>query len=414
MDLCQAFWSGWKSGLVSLYCVAFPQRSIQKMSCACSTGSLARRLAWLYLKAAKVTTSGPSEILQRRSFSHRSRLYVELVLESFLNGCNGDKFMRRNFLVFSVACLSVLSLGAQAQDFPNKTVRIINPFPGGPTDSFARLIAAKLQSGLKQAVIVDAKGGAGGTIGVAAAAKSAPDGYTLLITTASTQIVQPVVRKSIPYDAEKDFIPIMATGGSASVVVVHPSLPVKNLREFIDYARANPEMVSYGSSGTGTALHLAGEVFASIAGVKLQHIPYKTGAQSMTDLLGGQVKAMFDSPSNSSPQIKNGKVKGLAVMGPDRLSILPDVPTTAELGMPNMQFTNWFGVYAPTGTPPEIVDRLINILRPAMNDLDMKEFIDRSGMPPTPLFGQDMAFASRKQRIELAEVIKRAGIPLID
>jgi len=303
--------------------------------------------------------------------------------------------MRRNFMALSLAFMSLFSIQASSQEFPNKTIRIVNPFPGGPTDSFARLIAAKLQTGLKQAVIVEAKPGAGGTIAVAAAAKAVPDGYTLLITSASTQIVQPVVRKSLPYDAEKDFIPIMATGGSASVIVVHPSLPVKNLREFIDYARANPEMVSYGSSGNGTALHLAGEVFASIAGVKLQHIPYKTAAQSMTDLLGGQVKAMFDSPNNSSPQIKNGKVKGLAVMGPERLSVIP-------------------GVYAPAGTPPEIVERMIKILKPAMGDQDMKEYFERSGMPPSPLFGQDMAVASRNQRNDLAEVVKRAGIPLID
>jgi len=322
--------------------------------------------------------------------------------------------MRRNFMALSLAFLSLFSIQASSQEFPNKTIRIVNPFPGGPTDSFARLIAAKLQTGLKQAVIVEAKPGAGGTIAVAAAAKAVPDGYTLLITSASTQIVQPVVRKSLPYDAEKDFIPIMATGGSASVIVVHPSLPVKNLREFIDYARANPEMVSYGSSGNGTALHLAGEVFASIAGVKLQHIPYKTAAQSMTDLLGGQVKAMFDSPNNSSPQIKNGKVKGLAVMGPERLSVIPDVPTTSELGMPSMRFTNWLGVYAPAGTPPEIVERMIKILKPAMGDQDMKEYFERSGMPPSPLFGQDMAVASRNQRNDLAEVVKRAGIPLID
>jgi tripartite-type tricarboxylate transporter receptor subunit TctC len=322
--------------------------------------------------------------------------------------------MRRNLIALVLVCFSFISVKAFAQEYPNKTIRIINPFPGGPTDSFARLIAGKLQAGLKQAVIVEAKAGAGGTIGVAAAAKSTPDGYTLLITSASTQIVQPVVRKSMPYDAEKDFIPIMSTGGSASVIVVHPSLPVKNLREFIDYAKANPEMISYGSSGNGTALHLAGEVFASIAGVKLQHIPYKTAAQSMTDLLGGQVKAMFDSPNNSSPQIKSGKVRGLAVMGPERLSVLPDVPTTTELGIPTMRFTNWLGVYAPAGTSPEIVDRIIKILKPAMGDQDMKEYFERSGMPPSPLFGQDMAVASRNQRNDLADVIKRAGIPLID
>jgi tripartite-type tricarboxylate transporter receptor subunit TctC len=322
--------------------------------------------------------------------------------------------IRRQICLLALTFLTAGVPTAWAQDFPNKTIRIINPFPGGPTDAFARLIASKLQAGLKQTVIVEAKAGAGGTIAVTAVAKAVPDGYTLLITSASTQIVQPVVRKTLPYDPEKDFIPIMSTGGSASVVVVHPSVPVKTLREFIEYARANPDVVTYGSSGNGTALHLAGEVFASIAGVKLQHIPYKTAAQSMTDLLGGQVKAMFDSPNNSSPQIKNGKVKGLAVMGPERLSVLPDVPTTAELGMPTMRFTNWLGVYVPAGTPSAIVDRMISILRPAMNDADMKEYFERSGMPPTPLFGQDMAQSSRVQRSELADVIKKAGIPLLD
>jgi tripartite-type tricarboxylate transporter receptor subunit TctC len=262
-------------------------------------------------------------------------------------------------------------------------------------------------------VVVDNIGGGGGVIASQNTARAPADGYTLMQGYVATHGTAPATRK-LPYDAEKDFMPIMAPGGSASVIVVHPSLPVKNLREFIDYARANPEMISYGSSGNGTALHLAGEVFASIAGVKLQHIPYKTAAQSMTDLLGGQVKAMFDSPNNSSPQIKNGKVKGLAVMGPERLSVIPDVPTTAELGMPSMRFTNWLGVYAPAGTPPEIVERMIKILKPAMGDQDMKEYFERSGMPPSPLFGQDMAVASRNQRNDLAEVVKRAGIPLID
>ena len=305
-------------------------------------------------------------------------------------------------------CLTVpLCFG---QSFPHKPLRIITSEPGGVADFTARLIAQGLTERFGQRALVDNRG----VNAIDIVVKSRPDGYTLLITSASTQIVQPVVRKSIPYDAEKDFIPIMSTGGSASVVVVHPSLPVKNLREFIEYARSNPEAVSYGSSGTGTALHLAGEVFGSIAGVKLQHIPYKTAAQSMNDLLGGQVKSMFDSPNNSSPQVKSGKIKALAVMGPDRLSVLPDVPTTAELGMPNMRFTNWLGVYAPAGTPAEIVERLIRILKPAMAEQDMKDYFERSGMPPTPLFGQDLAAASKIQRNELAEVIKRAAIPLID
>lgn len=321
---------------------------------------------------------------------------------------------RKIFATLAALVAAALSLPLAAQDYPNRPVKIINPFPGGPTDSFARIVARKLQDGLGQPVIVEARPGAGGTIAVGMVAKSPPDGYTLLVTSASTQVVQPVVRKTTPYDAEKDFVPIMSTGSSSSVIVVHPSLQVNTLRELVDFARANPGTITYGSSGNGTALHLAGEVFAGVAGVQLQHIPYKTAAQSMNDLLGGQVKAMFDSPNNSSPQINAGKLRGLAVMGPVRLAVLPEVPTTAELGMPTMRFSNWLAVYAPAGTPPAIVERLTNILRRSVSDADMKEHFDRSGMPQTPLFGAELAQSSRMQRAELAEIVKRAGIPLVD
>jgi tripartite-type tricarboxylate transporter receptor subunit TctC len=323
--------------------------------------------------------------------------------------------MRRKILMTLAALVAAAtSLPLAAQDYPNRPVKIINPFPGGPTDSFARIVARKLQEGLGQPVIVEARPGAGGTIAVGMVAKSPPDGYTLLVTSASTQVVQPVVRKTISYDAERDFVPIMSTGSSSSVIVVHPSVQVTTMRELIEFARANPGAVTYGSSGNGTALHLAGEVFASVAGVQLQHIPYKTAAQSMNDLLGGQVKAMFDSPNNSAPQINAGKLRGLAVMGPVRLAVLPEVPTTAELGIPTMRFSNWLAVYAPAGTPPAIVERVTNILRRSVSDADMKEHFDRSGMPQTPLFGVELAQSSRTQRAELADIVKRAGIPLVD
>lgn len=189
--------------------------------------------------------------------------------------------MRSGFLKIAAWVALAFSPLLNAQTYPDRAVKIINPFPGGPTDTYARLLASKLQRGLGQPFIVDGRPGAGGIMGVTAAAKSTPDGYTLLVTSASTQVVQPVVRKTIPYDAEKDFIPIIATGTVYSIIVVRNSLPVSNLDELIAYANANPDKLSYGSSGIGTALHLAGEVFAAETGTKLLHVPYKTATQSM-------------------------------------------------------------------------------------------------------------------------------------
>jgi tripartite-type tricarboxylate transporter receptor subunit TctC len=322
---------------------------------------------------------------------------------------------RRKLLKAATAFSAIGALPVRAQEaFPSRTVTIINPYPGGPTDRFARLVAQKLENAWGKSVVVDGRAGAGGVIGVAAAAKARGDGYTLLITSASTQIVQPVVKKSLPYDVEKDFIPIASTGPVPSVIVAHPSLPVRSLKELIDYARANPNAVTYGSSGLGTALHLAGEVFASEADIKLLHVPYKTAAQSMTDLLGGQVNLMFDSPNNSTPHIKAGKVLGLAVMASERLELLPDVPSTKELGFPEMQFTNWLGIYAPTGTPQSVIDSISTILEPGFKDADMKAYFDASAMPHAALFGDAFVQSSRVQRQALEAVVKKANIPLID
>jgi len=327
---------------------------------------------------------------------------------------NPETLLRRHFLGQVAALAAFVALPVAAQSYPDHMVTIINPFPGGPTDTFAQLLAAKLRAGLGQPVVVESRGGAGGLIGVALAAKAAPDGYTLLVASASTQVVQPVVRKSMPYDAERDFVPIMATGTVPSVIDVHPSLPIKTLQELIAYAKAHPGTVTYGSSGPGTALHLAGELFASVTGTQLLHVPYKSAAQAMTDLVGGHVKVMFDSPSVSAPQVASGKVRALAIMGPDRVKLLPDAPTTAELGMPDLVFTNWMGLYAPAGTPPAIIQRITEILRPAMQDADMKAHFDRSAMSHHTPFGEEFAARSRAQRQVLTDVVKKAGIPPID
>lgn len=322
--------------------------------------------------------------------------------------------MRKLLTLTLALVMGGIAMPAAAEKWPDRPIKIINPFPSGPTDIFARLVARDLQAALEQPVIVDGKPGAGGMIAVSFVAKAPPDGYTLLITSASTQIVQPVVRKSVPYDTEKDFIPIASTGMTPQLIVVHPSIPVSNLKELVDYAKSSPVSMSYSSSGNGTALHMAGEVFANVAGVKLTHVPYKSAAPAVTDLLGGQVQMMFDSVANAGPHIRSGKLKGIAVMGSERVPALPDLKTTAELGMPAMRFYNFLGIYAPAGTPPEIVERIAKVLRTSLNGPKAREFYESAGMPPTPVFGPELVQASRVQRRDLADLVKKANLPLAD
>jgi tripartite-type tricarboxylate transporter receptor subunit TctC len=191
-------------------------------------------------------------------------------------------------------------------------------------------------------------------------------------------------------------------------------VPATNLRELIAYAKANPGKLTYSSSGSGTALHMAGEVFASVAGVNIQHIPYKAAAPAVTDLLGGQVSMMFDSVANSGPHIRSGKLRGIAVMGAERATALPDLPTTAELGIPAMRTYNFIGIYAPAGTPADVVDRLTKILRTALVEPDTRSFYESAGMPPNPIFGPEITQASGQQRKDLADVVRKANLQFPD
>jgi len=322
--------------------------------------------------------------------------------------------MKKILLAASAAVLALASSVSLADTYPKQPITIINPFPGGPTDTMARLIAKKLQEGLGQPVIVDGKAGAGGTIGVAAAAKAPADGYTLLVTSASTQVVQPVIRKQLPYDAVNGFIPIMIPGQSTCVVVVNESVPARDLAELITYARENPGKLTYASSGAGTALHLAGEVFAHYANVELLHVPYRAAAPATTDLLGGQVDMMFDSPTNSAPHINRGKLRGLAIMQPTRWSTLPDIPTTTELGHPDILFANWLGLFAPAGTPADIVDRITEVLKEKMSDAEVVAYFEATGTPLSPQYGADAATTIATQQKALATVVTQAKLPLID
>ena len=258
------------------------------------------------------------------------------------------------------ALLAAFALLSHAQaPFPSKPIRIVVPFPaGGTTDILARAVAQKLTETLGQSVVVDNRPGAGGNIGAELVAKSPPDGYTLLMGTVGTHAINASLYAKMPYDHVKDFAPVILVAGVPNVLVVNPSVPANNVQELIAYIKANPGKVNFASSGSGTSIHLAGELFKTMAGVSMTHVPYKGSAPAVTDLLGGQVQLMFDNLPSALPQIKAGKLRALAVTSAQRASALPDVPTVAEAGLPGFDATSWFGLLAPAGTPKDVVAKL--------------------------------------------------------
>jgi tripartite-type tricarboxylate transporter receptor subunit TctC len=259
----------------------------------------------------------------------------------------------------AVAVVAVLwSAAAPAQDYPARPVKIIVPFaPGGPADVYARFIAQRLQETMGQPFIVDDRPGAGSIVGTDAAAKSAPDGYTLLLMS-NTHTVNESLIPSKPFVFTRDFVPIAPINYSDLVMVVHPSVKAKTLAEFIALAKAEPGKLNYASSGNGTPYHMAGELFKAMAGVDIVHVPYRGSSGARTDVLGGQVQMMFDAVTTMSEHVKAGQVRALGTSGKARSTVLPDVPTISEAGVPGYEATIWLGLVAPKGTPPAIVNRL--------------------------------------------------------
>jgi tripartite-type tricarboxylate transporter receptor subunit TctC len=247
---------------------------------------------------------------------------------------------------------------AWAQDYPNRPVKIIVPFAaGGPADIYARFLAQRLQEALGQPFVVDDRPGGGSIVGTDAAAKSAPDGYTLLVMS-NTHTVNESLIPTKPFALTRDFVPVAPINYSDLVMVVHPSVPAKTLPEFIALAKAQPGKLNYASSGPGTPYHMAGELFKAMAGVDVVHIPYKGSSGARTDILGGQVQMMFDAVTTMSEHVKARQVRALATSGKIRSTVLPDVPTLSEAGVPGYEATIWLGVVAPKGTPPAVVNRL--------------------------------------------------------
>jgi tripartite-type tricarboxylate transporter receptor subunit TctC len=308
----------------------------------------------------------------------------------------------------------MMSAAVAAPDvYPVRAVRIINPFPpGSPVDIVARLAAQRLQEAWRQSVVVDNRGGAGGTIGAEAVARAAADGYTLLVTSSSTQVIAPALRRSLPYDATKDFTPIALLAYGPTAIVVNPSVPVHTLKEFVDYCKSNPGKVSYASSGPGTILHLTGELFAASTGTSLIHIPYKGAVPASTDLIGGQVQAMFDSISNSAPQVKAGRLRALAVLTPARSPLMPDVPTAAEAGFTGLDFPSWIGLFGPANVPPEVVARTLAALRESMTDPATTKLMVDSGLVPAMKTEAEFARIIEANQKVVADLVKTAHIPL--
>ena len=307
--------------------------------------------------------------------------------------------------------LLVQALAASASDYPSKPIKFIVPYPpGGPTDAMARLIQVPLQAKLKTPVIIENRGGAGGNIGTDAVAKSPPDGYTMVLAASGPMAVNSTLYRSMPFDALKDLAPVIQISAFPLVLEVHPSVPAKNLKEFLALAKANPSDLGFASAGNGTPQHLAGELFNTATGLKLQHIPYKGAGPALTDVMGGHVKVMFDILGSSVQYIKSDKLRPLAVTTARRSPVLPDVPTMAEAGLPGYDISGWHGIAVPAATPKPIVTQLNKAINEIFADPEFKKRWEELGTPIVG--GTPEAFGTlvKSETVKLGKLVKDAGV----
>ncbi len=299
---------------------------------------------------------------------------------------------------------------AAAQGYPGKPVKIVVPFAaGGATDVVARLLAQKLGEAWGQSVVVENRAGAGGNIGADVVAKSPADGYTLLMTSGSIVTANPHMYKAMPFDAARDLVAITNVATGPQVVAVTPSLPVKDLKELIAYAKANPKKVNFGSAGVGTQTHLAAENFAYSAGIDLTHVPYKGESAAMTDLIGGQIQLATPNLGAAINHVKTGKLRALAVTSKERSQSLPDVPAAAEV-IPGFENAGWFGLMAPAGTPQEVIDRIYRDSARILHSEEFRGKLAQQGMFPVGNSPADFAAAIRAESAMWAKVIQQRGL----
>jgi tripartite-type tricarboxylate transporter receptor subunit TctC len=310
--------------------------------------------------------------------------------------------------VLVVCCGTPVTVAAQT--YPSKAVRIVAASsPGSGVDIIARVVGQRLAEGIGQQVIVDNRAGAGGNLGAEVASKSPPDGYTLFMGTPA-HAINATLTSNLTYNLVRDFSPISLLTTGHYMLVVHPSVPAKSVKELIALARVRPGQLNYGSAGNGNATHLAGELFNSMAGVRTLHVPYKGGGPAKTDLIAGRVDLMFNNITSALPDVQNGRLRALAVTGPRRALAAPQVPTVSESGLPGYELISWFGVLAPAGTPADIISRLNREFVRAVNLPDVKERLGSQGAEAAGGTPQQFADHIKSEISKLAKVIKDAGI----
>jgi tripartite-type tricarboxylate transporter receptor subunit TctC len=315
----------------------------------------------------------------------------------------------RSLLLGAVGLLLALTAPVVADDYPNRPVRLIIPFPpGGSNDVVGRVIATHLGEGLGKQVIVDNRGGAGGVIGTDAAAKAAPDGYTIAVISLA-HAVNPWLYK-LPYDPIKGFVPIGVMAKGPNVLSVNPEFPVKSVKELVALAKQKPGDIQYASAGVGSFQHLGAELFKLQAGVDMLHIPFKGGGPAMIDVMGGHTKVIFSSLVQTTPHIKSGKLRPLGVGGTQRSAVLPDVPTIAEAGVPGYAAENWWGLVVPAGTPAAIVARLHKELTAAQDNPEVKKYFDREGASIVKMSSAEFGAFMQSEMDKWGRVVKEGKI----
>lgn len=310
-----------------------------------------------------------------------------------------------------VAASSVLAAShATADSFPSKPIRIVVGFPsGGAPDTLARIMSEKISPSWGQPVVVDNKPGAGGNIGAEAVARSPADGYTLALGTVGTHSINGALYTKMPYDMVKDFVPVILVASTPNVLVVNPSVPVKNVSELIALAKSKPGGLTFGTPGVGTSLHVAGELFNTMAGVKITHVPYKGRAMAIPDLLGGHITMMFDNLPSALPVVKEGKLRALGITSAKRSASAPDIPTLAEQGLTGFEADSWFAIFAPANTPKAVVEKLNTELNRIYRLPDVQARLKTLGLDPVLGTPEALASFQQKEIAKWAKVVKDSG-----
>jgi len=308
------------------------------------------------------------------------------------------------------AALAAASTLAAAQAWPSKPIKFIVPYPpGGTSDILARAVGQKLQEKWGQPVVVENKPGATGNIGADFVAKSPPDGYTMLVADIGSLAIAPSVVKELPFEPVKDFAPVVMVAYSPHLLVVHPSVPAKDVKELIALAKAKPDSLNFAVSGLGGANHLAGIEFEQRAKIKWSYIPYKGGSQALTDMVGGQAQVMFNGMLATYPFVKDGKLKALAISSAKRFPAVPDIPTVAESGMPGFETGSYQGIVAPANTPAAIVKKMHDTVEEVLATPEMKERLDKAGAEVRPMSSEQFGTFIRSERDKWAKVVKESG-----